>query len=275
MYFIGGDQNDKRIRLFNNHVPGNAIDIDRWVFPRKINFPSVPNDIKRADTAEGISVLVATGDTVYRIPFNYQAPAEKAKTFNSCHSVELLPDGNLISVCSKSNKIVVHYGKESQNNIVRHTKKQVYDCGFGHGVVYDKKRNLVWAIGRKLLKYQYENIDIPTLTLLEEYELEQVTGHDLIPNPFNDSLLFTINLGIYEFDIASEQMTKLSDLKKVKSISIDHRTGHIYATLPKKKLGLARFQTDTIVNLNTKRQWTRRNSKFYKARLWQSNPFSY
>lgn len=277
MKFLASDQSNFRIKLFGNTINDKRVltDETNWQYPFNNwqKFKS-PTDAKRVDTEDFVSVIVATHGRIAEVPFNSDWEVITAETHRSCHSVEKMPDGNLVSVSSKHNSITIHYNKKRRKHSTILASHQDFDLRFGHGIVFDKKRNCVWALGINLKQYEYVGGENPKLLLMNTFKTPNISGHDLFPsNP--DRLLLTVANGIYEYDIPSETFIEISDLRKVKSAVRDMETGDIFITEPKFILGSKRWQTNTILNLTTNERYKRKGGRFYKVRLWQKNEFSY
>lgn len=276
MKFLASDQSDRRIKLFSNNLNDQEelIDNSIWKYPFNSEKFIRPTDAKRVDNGDAISVIIATHGKIATVPYNFESDIITARTHKSCHSVEKMPDGNLISVSSKDNCITIHYDKKrTQNGVVFETHKD-FELRFGHGVVFDKKRNCVWALGVNLQQYEYIGGENPKLLLIETYKTPAISGHDLFPST-TDRLLLTVGKGIYEFDIPTKSFIEISSLRKVKSAVRDIESGDIFITEPKLIFGYARWQTHTILNLTSNQKYKRKGGRFYKVRLWQKNEFSY
>jgi len=280
-YFLGADQGDGRVRLFSNtyNEQKELFEDSVWRYPRLDLKPRFkPTDAKRVDNPDGnITVIIATHGCIYEVPYMHKAKVVFTETYRSCHSVEKLPDGNYISVSSTPhNKIIIHYNKIDNGNHYLLKDAKEYRLRFGHGVVYDKKRDCIWALGTTLKKYKYIGGDEPSLKLIKKYKIPEISGHDLFPSR-TGNLFLTTNKSVYMFHIRAERFQLFSDLDRVKSVAEDAETGELYVTAPRRKvkLGYKRWQTDMVTNLHQSIQLIRPKAKFYKVRLWQKNPFSY
>jgi len=277
LHFLGIDQADKRIRLFSNiqNEQEELVEASIWRFPKLGDKPRFrPTDAKRVDIGEKTSVIIATHGAIFEVPFNYKGKITFAKTYRSCHSVEKLPDGNLISASSKHGKLRLHFGpSERSDNLILKSWKD-YDLKFAHGVVFDKTSNNIWALGVHLNKYKYTQDPTPSLELIQTYNIPEKSGHDLFPDG-KGNLMLSTNRAIYKFDIDKESLELIADLKSVKSIVSDIQTNDIFLTIPTPKLGYKRWQSHTILNHTHFKKIKRKKAKFYKVRLWQKNTFSY
>jgi len=276
-FFLGADQGRKRIILFKDEIRKDNILIkpSKWGFPKPPEFLKFqPTDAKRVDMRGRISVIIATSHEVYEVPFNYKDKITVGIAVKGCHSVEKLPDGNLISISSKGNRIRLHYDKYAKGSYYFFNKYIDYNFSFGHGVVYQKNKNVVWALGNKLLKFLYLSGPLPSLELIDTYTLPNRSGHDLFPMG-DGNLLFTLNSGVYKFNISDQRIHQISDIRSVKSAVKSFQSGELFLSAPNFKLGYRRWQTNTITNLTNNTTLIKEKSKFYKVRLWEKNEFSY
>jgi hypothetical protein len=235
-----------------------------------------PTDAKRLDHNQNINVLVASHGAIYNIPFQHQSPIIWARTYQSCHSVEMLPDGHLIAACSNDHKLTVHFNPKTSGDRIELTAAQDVTFNTAHGVVYDKTRKCVWAIGEVLAKFAYITGKKPGLRLLETYPLphRHTDGHDLFPH-LNGNLLITTHEGVLELAMGNlADPVKKLDLANVKS-AVSDRKDHLYITDPTDIAGYENWQTDSIMEVSTRVKLRRPGAKFYKVRLWEKNNFSY
>lgn len=190
-----------------------------------------------------------------------------ANAGGNVHSVEMLPDSNLVSASSTGNYLTL-FNTGPGGGSVRVTFADA------HGVVWDARRNRLWAIGGEALaSFAYNgNRRSPGLTALESFPLPTRGGHDLFPLPGADLLLLSTGSGVYTFDPQGKRFqpfAPMSGIGDVKSVSRRDSGGPILYVTPSES-----WWTDTVrfVGGNTK---MRRGARFYKARWWVDNPFSY
>ena len=190
------------------------------------------------------------------------------------HSVELLPDGNIVSANSDGNSLKL-FATGKGNGI----KPIEVSFGGAHGAVWDHNRQLLWAIGGdKLWAFTYNfNKDNPMLTPVNsmKYVIEP-SGHDLYPVPGEDKLYFT-SKNLWMFDIATGEQTVVLD-KGPKSVSQNGPGGEIIYTQGMgnnaAELGIKKWQTPHIKSLNGTTR-TFEGAAFYKARWFIPCPFIY
>jgi len=276
IYFLGSDQNDNMVRLFsgkkNNH--NELTEKSIWKYHSK--YP--PTDAKRVDVGNKTSVIISSHGEIYEVPYNSDYKVMVAETYGSCHSVEKLPDGNLISASSNDNQLTIHFNRINEGPDKIRLKDSVdFEFESAHGVVYDKTRKCIWALGKVLGKFEYVAAPRPYLLRLETYPLplSNTDGHDIFPH-FNGNLLITTHQGLLELQICNFAYPKIIHQEhSIKSAVPDIHNGEIYITDPKDISHYNVWQTDTITNLKTGEKSRRPGAKFYKVRLWQRNSFSY
>lgn len=156
----------------------------------------------------------------------------------NAHSLELLP-GNRIAVASsyaeKGNKLLLFDGGVSE-------KLLASDDLFGaHGVVWDRDRARLWALGEKELR-AYEIIGLeteaPELLMRQKVDLPDPGGHDLRPVPGSGLLVVTAHRHVWLFDrdrASFQPHPMLGDQVDVKSVDIDPASGRTIYTQAEEK----------------------------------------
>ena len=96
------------------------------------------------------------------------------------HSIELFPDGNIVSASSTGNYLMLFHVDTINCPDVYKKKIHLQDA---HNVVWDKKRELLWAAGKdKLYSFKYNfNSSMPNLILVDSIRLPDTGSHDLFP----------------------------------------------------------------------------------------------
>jgi hypothetical protein len=189
------------------------------------------------------------------------------------HSIELLPDGNIVSASSHGNKLTVFRVDTLHFPKVNWT--QVY-VPFGHNVVWDKKRMVFWSAGLNTMRRYAYNFkkDGPGLALLDTflYKPSHDQAHDLFPVWNKDALYLTDTKNVYIFDIEKNTVKPLRDtaIKNVKAISSGPGDYPTIITVPKES-----WWTDEIKTLDGETVFRHPGWKIYKARWVLPNPFSY
>lgn len=190
------------------------------------------------------------------------------------HSVELLPDGNIVSANSDGNSLKL-FATGKGNGV------EPIEVGFGgaHGCVWDDKRQVLWALGgSKLWAFTYNfDKDNPMLTPVSDKKyVVEASGHDLYPVPGEDKLYFT-SKSLWVFDIEKEELTKLDDMGGVKALTQKEPGGEIIYARGEGKTnpyGIKKWQTPHVRTYGGRTR-TFDGAAFYKVRWFVPCPFSY
>lgn len=150
----------------------------------------------------------------------------------NAHSAELLP-GERIAVAAshspdgKGDRLIVFDlgapGKEICS----------YDLPWGHGVVWDEQRELLWALANKdirVFKLKEWNSQNPSLEIAGLIELPESGGHDFSPVPGTAKIALSTSNHCWLFDREArtfEPHPELADKGRVKCISYNPSTGRI------------------------------------------------
>jgi len=261
------DQSDNRIRLIDPRAKDGQ-KATLWAYPaeNQEQIKYMPTDAKRMVWKGEVCILAAYHGRVKMIRLSDHKVLVDYPSLGSCHSAELLPDGVIVTANSNHAKLRIHRSAEDFEDL---------DLPYAHGVCWDKKRKLLWALGDQLYSYKYAK---GKLSLVQKYPLpDSPTGHDLFPTRDGNNLLVTNNDALYTFDLKTAKFKKLSALKEIKSVS-EHQDGSIWISDPKNLKGASSWQSNTLMNLengDAKKQYLLEGTKFYKARWWQSVTFSY
>ncbi|MCB0685881.1 MAG: hypothetical protein KDC53_05135 [Saprospiraceae bacterium] len=273
--FLGADQSMDQIILFSvsKDIESKISQEANWTF----NPDFRPTDAKRHDLGSQTNILVASHGAIYKVPYERKDKIFWAETYPSCHSVELLPDGNMISANSNDHQLTLHYNALADGDLrMKFSDSVDFPFETAHAVVYDRTRNCIWALGSVLGKFTYHVGQHPTLQLIDTFPLPlcHTNGHDLYPHP-NGNLLMTTHEGVLEMTIGNFAYPQiLSELKDVKSVVADHHH-NIFITDPSDIAGYETWQTDSVINLTDHEILKRKGARFYKVRLWEKNSFSY
>ncbi len=139
----------------------------------------------------------------------------------NAHSIEMLPDERVVvasSVNARGNKLVM-FDLAKPNQAIAEAPLES-----AHGVVWDDKRQRLWALG--LDQLQSYVID-QTLQLERTFKLPTSGGHDLIALPDSDDLVVSTEFGVYRFDRTQLRFRvdpELGDWPHVKSVAFDNVT---------------------------------------------------
>jgi len=195
----------------------------------------------------------------------------------SPHSAEILPDGNIVVASSTDGSIdgdaLKIYVVDSLNAYVPNEKVR-YTLRFGHNVVWDSRRELLWATDSDYLySYTYTNSgDNPQLTRSSEIiPVPDSSPHDLFPQYGQDALYLTTATGIYVFDIVSKKFTVASFSRgNIKSVSSGPGGFGTLLLLPNES-----YWSNEVINSSGNRAYYMQGLRIYKARWFINNTFSY
>jgi hypothetical protein len=99
-------------------------------------------------------LLTASGGAVALVRIANKKTLFYANAGNNPHSAELLPDGNIVSAASTGNVMTLF--KVDTAHALHSGYKKTYYLKEGHNVVWDKKRQLLWATsGDTLTVFSY------------------------------------------------------------------------------------------------------------------------
>jgi hypothetical protein len=201
----------------------------------------------------------------------------------NAHSAEILPDGNIVVVCSGEKGFLRVFAVD-QDALSAGTLQPSRVLGkdvplpWGHGVVWDRKRNCLWALGgSEMLQLHYGKADgQPTLTVAWRNVLPEGGGHDLYPLlGEDDRLMVSTGTKTWLFDPTEKTFAEFTRVphEHVKGMSrlpahdllvtvIGERNNHGQSLLFSAADG-----TETRVPVP--------GATFYKARWCVPNDFSY
>jgi hypothetical protein len=182
----------------------------------------------------------------------------------NAHSIEMLPNNRIVvagSTGPKGNCLEVYDARQPGKALFRDS---LYS---GHGVVWDPKRQKLYALGYDQLR-QYALADwasrAPKLKLEQQWKIPGISGHDLQPSPDGTALLLTEHGSVWRFDRNShtfQPFTPLAGKENIKSVGIHPRTGQVIYTLPEES-----WWTFHVSFLNPARRLAFPGMKVYKAR---------
>ncbi|MCC7176751.1 MAG: hypothetical protein IT159_16265 [Bryobacterales bacterium] len=194
-------------------------------------------------------------------------------TAGGAHSAELLPGGRIAVAASTS--------KNERNNSlvvfdVRKSGQPLFETELasGHGVVWDARRQLLWALsGSHLRTYRLVNWegDRPELAKVDEYPLPEKGGHDLSPLDANRMLAVTTVPAAFTFDRDKRTFAPYSEfagLDNVKCISMHAKTGRIAWT----RADPGFWWTATLRFLNPEGVFEMKGERLYKVRWVEAFP---
>jgi len=124
----------------------------------------------------------------------------------NAHSIDLLP-GNLVVAAASVTNNPQEGNKIMLFDLSSATLLQTHELYSAHGVVWDDKRQLLFALGGSVLRtYRIVNNQ---LVLNFEWTIPGKGGHDLTMAPTGDKLYLTEETGAWEFDINTKKFSKI------------------------------------------------------------------
>ena len=208
-------------------------------------------------------LLTASGDGMMLIDIETKAILSYAHV-PMAHSADLLP-GNRIAVALSTHK----KGNALEIYDIATPEKVVFRDSLysGHGVVWNEKRQRLYALGYKELR-EYELVnwdsDQPSLRQVKMWEIPMKSGHDLSPVD-KDRMLVSAHEGVMWFDINKEEFSPfepLCNVENVKSVNYDPKTGKLIYTK-----GEIKWWTHHIYQENPNKVITMDSLKVYKVRV--------
>lgn len=187
------------------------------------------------------------------------------------HSIEVLPDGNIVCASSTDNRLTVF--KTDTTSSPENVISRSFHNLFAHNAVWDKKRNLLWTgCMDKIISYRYNfSCSDPVLTPVDSLAFDDRSGHDLFPVPGEDALFFTAHENLWKYDIEKKELFIIpTQYKNIKSVSSQGAGKVPVINTPKEQ-----WWTDEIIDLNGNSVFGKPGLKIYKARWAVYNTFSY
>ena len=270
---VMAEQSQNRIAIANvktGRIIWDWKPTDSSVAPEHYAWFSNPSDAKVV--YEGKYVLMsASGGACALIRIADKKIMFYAKAGHNPHSVELLPDGNIVCAASTGNCLTIF--KTDTVNFPNRIVQRSFFCDLAHNVVWDKKRALLWTADKNKIrsfKYCFSN-DTSELQPVDSLKFEDESGHDLFPVPGQDALFFTSQNKTWNFGIQKKMLKEIkSEYHSIKSISAESNGKTPIIAIPKEQ-----WWTDEIIDMNGKLIFRIPGLKIYKARWIVENSFSY
>lgn len=243
----------------------------------------------------GSQILVASESVIALINRNNGSVPFYASSPTSTHSAALLPDGNVVSVGLNGFVRVTSTDPAVAKDPLNPVCSPDYSLNNAHGVVWDKTRQCVWALGSRkepqpvgppnyfgiVHQYQYKGTaKAPMLELLKKQEFPgKREAHDFFPTGDGKSLLASFELHVWNFDPDAWTISKHpfiwgeSQVKAVSELANgDCAFTYETLTIPHK------WDTDQVqfYDVATAKKSTKQkmNAAWYKARWAVTNSFS-
>ncbi len=188
-------------------------------------------------------------------------------TAPNAHSAELLPGGRIAVAASHrpnaSGDRLILFDIGSPDKPLSHT-----ELPWGHGVVFDQKRRILWALADEdLHAYTLKDwdTDSPSLALNAKHRMPDRGGHDLYPAADTPALTVTTGKHCWLFDRDTRRFSPhpaLADKASVKCITVDSAT---HRTVWMQAEG-ANWWSERLRFLNPTGELIMAGEKLYKAR---------
>lgn len=207
---IACDQNKDRIVIYDlkNYKDGDSIDnYEVWDYSPKDSSYHLPSGVKyRENTVLGNVILtVASGGYAGIVTY-----PEKNLLWSTSdcgdnpHSIEILPDGNIVCAASHGSSVRLYYTWDLQYGSYVFSDEYIeYSLEDAHGVLWDPEYDVLWAVGGyELVSYKMQGFGMDaTLIEIGRYSLPTYWGHDLSADMTDTNYLW-ISTGesIYRFN---------------------------------------------------------------------------
>lgn len=193
------------------------------------------------------------------------------------HSIELLPDGNIVVATSvandgNGNMLKVYKMPSAGEDVFVASQTSAVDNYSGHNAVWDNYNDVLWATSDKVINiYAYDKKALK-LKLYQSIDLPSSNAHELFPVHGEEKMWLTTGGAIFKFDIYTYECTKVASRysSNVKCISSGPTGFPTLIIWPKTD-----YYTDTIIDISGGTHYFRENAKFYKVRWLLDNDFSY
>jgi hypothetical protein len=182
-------------------------------------------------SADGKEILVSSSDGGVAVVSYPRGEALFYAAVPNAHSIAALPSNLIVvasSVTKDGNRLILFNREHSDQPI------SSLPLEGAHGVTWDERRNVLWALGDKeLLRLTLSNSN-KELTVEKRYEIEHAGGHDLVLSKDGGTLFVTTSSRALVFDIEAEKFSlyqPLAGLRNVKSITFHPETGRMAYTI--------------------------------------------
>ncbi|MFC5753699.1 DUF6528 family protein [Actinomadura rugatobispora] len=281
---IGGDQGGHRIVVLDAAKKTWTTASAKWKwtptasngFADVAHAWSLPSDV-RVRKAKGKTYVLSADSKGFlgavEYPSGKRLWATDAGAPSNPHATELLPNGNVAAAASTGGWIRV-YAASQGRAASAYTQ---FALKGGHGVLWDPRRKVLWAIGDDhLVSLKVGGTaGKPTLKEVSRSALPSQGGHDLAPvYGDRDRLWITTNYGVYQYVKSTKRYTASYrgsadiDLPIVKAVGDNPSTRQVVLTRPREGCATT-WCTDTAEFFGSASQKATRTlpgAQFYKVR---------
>lgn len=179
------------------------------------------------------------------------------------HSVELLPDGNIISASSTGNfmRVFVYNTQEYPDNIA-YKDFYLFD---GHNIVWNNTAKQLYTVsGNQFKTYRYNfNTADPELTVIDSLTMPDKDAHDLYWSFDHRFLWSSTGSSIFKIHMPGKKIEKpeAQVINNIKSISSGPDGYPTIIIQPKES-----WWTDEVLDINGKTIFKQKGLRIYKAR---------
>lgn len=265
------DQENNRLAVFD--ISKGVLDDTSLVWSYQVENRGISDAKLRYSEKYGDVVVINTGDNyacMVTYPEGKLVWSTKIAADNP-HAVELLPNGYIAIASSSGNEVRIFDTTKDTDDF-----EDYLNLLDSHGVIWDDKRQLLWAIGKQeLVSYSFE-VEDGTLYSTQEQSVTLPTkgGHDLTVDYANeDALLLTTGSGMYRFNIETSEFTELfTDNEEIPKRSIkgigSFSDGTVIYIKPDGEYKVWTSKTLSIVQNGQVSHLTSPIGHYYKCRVW-------
>jgi hypothetical protein len=180
------------------------------------------------------------------------------------HSVELLPDGNIVSASSTGNFMRIFvYNEKDKPEEIRHKDLYLHD---GHNLVWDKKRQFMYTVsGDQFKTYRYDHQkEHPGLIAVDSVTIPGKGAHDLYWSFDHRFLWSSTSAAIFRIHIPGNKKVEKVEGKitsNIKSVSGGSAAYPVIVVQPKES-----WWTDEVLDINGNSMFKQEGLRIYKAR---------
>jgi hypothetical protein len=240
------------------------------ISPGHIKWFDFPDEAKSVYNNNYI-LMTASGGGVALIRIADKKAVFYAFAGGNPHSAEILPDGNIVSSSSTGNFLLLF--SVDTTSFPGDVAVKKYPISDGHNVVWDRKRQILWAgSDHQLRSYKYNFHCLEPELVLSDSVLLPDNLHDLFPAHGEDALWLTTNTEVFKLDLAKGKfhLANVKHPQNIKSVSSGPSGFPTILIHPKEK-----WWTDEVIDASGQVIFGEKGLKIYKARWYVRNEFSY